>query len=153
MYKPVAAHDDLAPPEFQICKGTRRVKNGASDADGKWRDIKKDDYPIGDDIIAEEWVQTAIREGEEEIGLIKDNIEDMLYFGVADYKSQRTEKTKYMHVFACEVIDKNNFAQPDLVEGKTAERKWCDIDWFSKYGRKDHINIISVVNSCLGRRL
>ena len=59
LMKPVARHQALGAPKFQICKGTRMMKTA-----GGWTDM----MAHGGKAMAESLAATALREGIEELG-------------------------------------------------------------------------------------
>ncbi|MEI6730930.1 MAG: hypothetical protein WCL30_06685, partial [Pseudomonadota bacterium] len=68
LMKPVSEDKRLGEPRFQIAKGTRRIN-----VSGKWCDMRDDDLVYADESFHEPLIDTALREGMEEIGLKASN--------------------------------------------------------------------------------
>lgn len=142
LMKPHAEHGHPASaPEFQIAKGTRRINLG----DG-WCDMRDDDLKNADPVFYENLVDTALREGEEEIGLKRRNILTLYDAGVFSITSARRNLRKAIHVFAAEIKDEANFGS---FEAKTAEVVWMTATEYATQGRADHIRILDAVAGSL----
>lgn len=139
--KPLAENEILGSPDFQIAKGTRRIN-----ISGDWCDMREDDLIFADESFHETLIETALREGNEEIGLKADNILRLFDFGVFSFISASKGMRKPLHIFAAEMIDSNNFAS---FEATTSETGWFSAAAFEHKGRKDHVVIVKEVVSRL----
>jgi ADP-ribose pyrophosphatase YjhB (NUDIX family) len=140
--KPAAKRPDFPPPQFQLCKGTRM----AQAADGKWHDIKE-----GATIAhAEPLVQTALREGMEEVGLVLENIITLYDAGTHGFASATTGQKKEAWFFTALLRDGACFTTPDA---STAECAWMTLDEFAIAGRPDHHYILSQIESLLKEKV
>lgn len=141
--KPHAMEKELEPPTFQICKGTRMVKYTSVDGTTGWRDITSRDWHTPD--IAnhvETHIETAIREGIEEVGLKTTNVKAWYDAGLVFFRSVKTGKEKSMWLFVAEVKSRSDFDAPHAELAGTAECRWCTLDDFAKVGRPDHYEIL-----------
>jgi len=149
--KPRAAREELGAPEFQICKGTRmHYINGIG-----WRDMKEELSPTDNaepEDFRETMLESALREGREELGIDFQNIVGIFDMGAHSFTSASTGKTKQMWVFAAEVIDANDFLPAQEIADTTAQREWFSADEFSKIGRADHKPVIADINAKLMER-
>lgn len=137
--KPKPARSDLKPPEFQICKGTRMLREG-----DEWRDIKKRDlikYWNDDDL--EPLLLTALREGEEEIGLRPENITHIYDAGPTAYISATTGVAKPMHLFLGHLSSQEHFDPLNSCSHAAAAREWFTIREYQMVGREDHIRCVT----------
>ncbi|MEI7668667.1 MAG: NUDIX domain-containing protein [Pseudomonadota bacterium] len=132
--RPIAEKEILGKPEFQLAKGTRKVN--VSDS---WCDMREDDLIFADESFHEPLIETALREGNEEIGLKTENIGKLYDLGGFSFISASKGTKKPLHLFAAAIIDKNNFCE---FEKSTSETKWLRLEEFIANGRKDHILII-----------
>lgn len=134
--QPVRSRPELTPPAFQICKGTRMAQ-----MNGVWKDIKdkNDDAPAD----AEPLVVTALREGEEEIGLIPDTIKTLWDAGEVTFTSAKAGTEKRMWLFAAEMKPDCTFL-PDL-HSTTEAVRWATLAEFEAIGRADHLAIIKAM--------
>lgn len=123
-----------AAPEFQIAKGTRRINMG----DG-WCDMRDDDLINADPVFYENLIETALREGEEEIGLKRSNILRLFDIDVFSITSARRGIRKPLHVFAAEIKEPKNFG---TFESKTAEAVWMMPMQLATDVRADHVQIL-----------
>lgn len=130
-----------ALPEFQIAKGTRRINMG----DG-WCDMRDDDLLNADPVFYENLIETALREGEEEIGLRRSNVTKLFDVGVFFFVSAKRGIRKPLHVFAAEIKEPGNFG---TFESKTALTTWMKPDEFGGSARADHVSILQVVHENL----
>jgi 8-oxo-dGTP pyrophosphatase MutT (NUDIX family) len=143
--KPRAARPELAPPEFQLCKGTRKhFMDGLG-----WCDMKEGQPGEGQ---RETLLETALREGVEELGLELMNIVSVFELGPYSFQSATTKKSKQMWVFAVEVIDGSDFLDASRIEPTTAERGWMRPDVFAAEGRSDHRPVLADVHEKLVKR-
>jgi 8-oxo-dGTP pyrophosphatase MutT (NUDIX family) len=149
--KPRAAHEELGAPEFQICKGTRmHYINGIG-----WRDMKEELSPTDNaepEDFRETMLETALREGREELGIDFQNIVGIFDMGAYGFTSASTGKIKQMWVFVAEVIDANDFLSAQEIADITAERMWLNVDEFAKIGRADHKPVITDIHAKLTER-
>lgn len=74
--------------------------------------------------------QAALREGFEELGLIKDNIEELIDGGSFLGRTR---------VFLARIKNKDNFAQYHF---ETSETRWLTVKEFEEIGRHIHVPII-----------
>lgn len=140
--KPSAKRPDLPPPQFQLCKGTRMAQG----EDGKWRDIKEG----GLIAHAEPLVQTALREGMEEVGLVLENIIALYDVGVHGFASATTGQKKEAWFFTAQMSNNADFTKPDA---STEECAWMTLDEFAIAGRPDHHYILSQIESLLKEKV
>ncbi|HEU5047761.1 MAG TPA: NUDIX hydrolase [Rickettsiales bacterium] len=135
--KPLAENEVLGKPQFQIAKGTRRIN-----ISGEWCDMRLDDLHYADESFHETLLATALREGNEEIGLKQENIRSMFDLGGFTFISASKGIQKPMHLFAAEIIDTENFGH---YEATTDEVRWFTEEEFVHHGRPDHVAIIRQV--------
>lgn len=135
--KPLAENEVLGKPQFQIAKGTRRIN-----ISGEWCDMRMDDLQYADESFHETLVATALREGNEEIGLKPENIHALFDLGGFTFISASKGVQKPMHLFAAQIIDTNNFGH---YEATTAEVRWFTEEEFVHHGRPDHVAILRQV--------
>lgn len=128
-------------PEFQIAKGTRRINMG-----GGWCDMRDDDLLNADPVFYENLVDTALREGREEIGLKRSNVRRMYDIGVFSITSARKRIQKRVHVFAAYMISADDFGD---FESKTAQTEWMTMARIEAEGREDNIPILRNVHEAL----
>jgi 8-oxo-dGTP pyrophosphatase MutT (NUDIX family) len=134
-------HPGGAAPEFQIAKGTRRINMG-----GGWCDMRDDDLINADPIFCENLIDTALREGEEEIGLKRNNIVKLFDMGVFSIVSARRGFRKPIHIFAAEMNQAHDFGE---FEPKTAEVVWITSQQIKSGIRGDHVIILQSVHERL----
>lgn len=134
--KPRGKAPGLGKASFQICKGTRQYKG----KDGRWHDIRSEEAQHAE--TKETLASTALREGNEELGLILDNIAALWDLGAFCFTSATTGKPKYMWLFAAKMHDKDRFLADHEVKESTQERCWVDLDEFAVVGRQDHVYIL-----------
>lgn len=96
-------------------------------------------YPLS---AWEPLLETALREGAEEIGLRLTNINGIFALGMVEIKSAKTGDTKPMSLFAAQVISAEDFAEPHAERANTAARRWCTLDQFAELGREDHAAVL-----------
>ncbi len=141
LMKPVARHERLAPPAFQLCKGTRMTREREA-----WRDLR-DGEEAG--VEAEAVAVTALREGIEELGLRLEGIVKLLELGPYRFSSAKTGRKRHMWLFAAEMESMESF-QPDAeVAPTTAERQWLSLAEFDIVGRNDHRYILRDIEARL----
>jgi len=134
LMKPRAEEKHLSPPSFQIAKGTRRIN-----MNGSWCDMREDDLRHADPSFWEPLVGTALREGNEEVGVKASNITKLFDMGGFTFTSTTKALVKPLHMFAAEIRDKDDFAP---FEHTTAEVSWMGEDDIAKIGRADHAKIV-----------
>ncbi len=139
--KPAGKVPELGEPLFQLCKGTRMqlIK------DVGWRDIKEFSTLTGE---KETLLETALREGIEELGLVLPNIETLFDLGGFEFTSATTGKNKYMWLFAAEMKNPGDFS---TTASSTAECKWLWPQEFEVGGREDHRYIVHDIESRLSQ--
>lgn len=135
--KPFAEKEVLGMPQFQIAKGTRQIN-----ISGGWCDMREDDLRYADESFHEPLINTALREGHEEIGLQSANIRTLYDMGGFTFVSASRGIKKLMHLFAAEIIDRNDFSG---FEATTSETRWVTQEEFAGMGRPDHIAILNEV--------
>ena len=142
LMKPHAKIAGLGEPAFQLCKGTRmhHVPNVG------WRDIRESGSRMPQ---METLIQTALREGMEELGLKPDNIARLFDVGPYGFSSATTGKSKEMWLFAAEINDPDDFLAEREVAGGTAARQWLSAGEFDVVGRQDHRYILEDIESRL----
>jgi 8-oxo-dGTP pyrophosphatase MutT (NUDIX family) len=144
LMKPTAARPGMAPPKWQLCKGTRMYKSNAS---GKWKDMRPGEHP--DNAEIEMLAATALREGHEELGLLPQSISKLFDVGTYRFSSAQTGQDKHMWMFAAEVPERDVFLPASHVAATTADRRWLSIDEFKVVGRDDHLYILDSIQSKL----
>lgn len=140
--QPQAKRPELGLPPWQICKGTRMVMD---EQHGIWRDMEKEEGAevVAHRLQAEELGATALREGQEELGLIPRAIARLFDLGAFDFTSASTGKTKQLWLFGAMVPDADSSLLPmPLVAPTTAARRWYSADEFASLGRGDHVPIM-----------
>jgi hypothetical protein len=138
--QPQSSYPDLGPPEFQIAKGTRRMR-----VSGKWRDISSRDFPITDLSRAEDLLMTAMREGKEEIGLRTENIRRLFWGKRFAFASATQGFERSMMLFVVEVHHPDHFDEPDAYSAKTAARRWLTLAECQELTRPDHRAIVEAL--------
>jgi 8-oxo-dGTP pyrophosphatase MutT (NUDIX family) len=86
-------------------------------------------------------IEAAIREAEEELGLVKSNI-----ISSTLKKIWSGEKGYHMTVYMCEVRNKKNFVEPHFETGST---HWLTVDEFTENGKIWQIPIVRKARSLL----
>lgn len=133
--KPKSTISGLGEPPFQICKGTRMHLL----PDVGWRDIKENKERAQQQ---ETLLQTALREGIEELGLKLDNIRQLFDVGGYGFSSATTGRNKEMWLFAAEMKSESDFLPKAQIAPSTAECKWLSTQEFGVVGRDDHRYIL-----------
>lgn len=77
----------------------------------------------------------AIREASEELGLVPDNIQNLLFLG--NFLGRTS-------IYMAEVSNKNRFVEPHF---ETSETAWMSLAEFLASGRKLHHSIVSTADS------
>jgi hypothetical protein len=142
MMRPASKIAGLGDAPFQICKGTRMHY---SDQQG-WHDIRK---PADRLPQAETLLQTALREGIEEMGLKLANITRLIELGAYGFASVTTGRSKSMWLYAAEMIHEQDFLPADEIASSTAECRWFTLQDFVASGREDHRYILSDIDARL----
>ncbi len=83
--------------------------------------------------------EAAIREAEEELGLIRSNMKRNPYV-LMDLELTGLDDTYLMRVFACEMKSKDDFGSHGY---ETARTVWMTVDEFNRTGRKSHRPIVN----------
>ena len=135
--KPIAENEKLGKPQFQIAKGTRRIN-----INGNWCDMRADDLKFADESFYESLLDTALREGQEEIGLKPKNIKKIYDLGDFVFISASKGTKSPLHLFAAEIIDINDFSE---FEESTEETKWLSPEEFTQLSRSDHSLIMNEI--------
>jgi hypothetical protein len=135
--KPRAEAKKLGAPAFQIAKGTRRIN-----VNGDWCDMREDDLIHADESFYESLLGTALREGQEEVGLQTSNILRLFDMGGFTFVSASRKTIKPLHMFAAELANTSDFI---AFEATTAETSWMSVEEFAKVGRTDHIAIAGAI--------
>lgn len=84
--------------------------------------------------------ETALREAEEELGLVRSNLYGYWHLSKTSYKNYR------LSIFAGEVKDISNFTKPCY---ETAHTLWMTAEDFLKDGREDHRSFIEQLEGIL----
>lgn len=132
--KPVAAHPERGPAPFQLAKGTRMRRAGEG-----WVDMNEGERAGADD---ETLPQTALREGEEELGLMAGEILRLADAGEVSFTSVKTGAAKTMWLFAAEMRGEDCLLPMASVAPTTAERAWMTLLQFRALGRADHVSAV-----------
>jgi len=135
--KPRTEAKHLGPPAFQIAKGTRRININEN-----WCDMREEDLRYADESFYETLIQTALREGEEEVGLKASNIKQLFDMGSFTFVSASRGIVKPLHMFAAEIIHADDFAS---YEATTSEVRWMTMPEFKPIGRPDHTSIVEEI--------
>lgn len=145
LMKPRAEAKHLGAPSFQIAKGTRRIN-----INGDWCDMREDDLRHADPSFHEPLIDTALREGHEEVGLKASNITTLYDMGGFVFTSASRGLSKPLHMFAAAISDRADFSD---FEKSTAETRWIGPLEFSELGRPDHVKILDAILERLVRKL
>lgn len=133
-------------PSFQIAKGTRVASFGKK----SW-DMGRQEEAAPHPPRVESYLETAIREGREELGLKASNIRRMFDMGVYSVNSETTGKSKEMHLFAAELKSGANFfSRP---QPTTQEVRWFKQGEGGKLVKKSHMRILEDVSTKLDQWL
>jgi len=136
--RPEARKPDLPPPLFQLGKGTRMLCESNA-----WRDQRPEDQsPFH---AQEPLPVTALREGEEELGLQMENVQSLWDAGTYDFLSSTTGEAKNLALYLVSVHDPLAFHAPDRTYGKSAECQWLDPKKEGGLIKPDHLAIIEEV--------
>ena len=87
--------------------------------------------------------ETALREAEEELGLIRSNLKNCFDVGRSSYKNYK------LSVFAGEIEDVSKFVAPCY---ETAYTVWMTAEEFVKFGRKDHQAFVTKLEETLQKQ-
>lgn len=144
--QPVARHAHLGAPKFQICKGTRMVHvPGAPPGDATLAALADPaTAPYAETLAA-----TALREGEEEIGLKAGNIARLWDAGAFCFTSASTGLAKWLRLFVAALHDTGDFAPPSTTLAATESIEWMTVEDFMARGRSDHRPIIEALPELL----
>ncbi len=146
--KPTAARPGMPPPKWQLCKGTRMYRSNAS---GKWKDMRAGEKV--DNVDIETLALTALREGNEELGLKPETIVNLFDVGPYRFSSAHTGQDKHMWMFAAELDERDEFLPASHVAVTTADRCWLASDEFKLVGREDHLYILDEIQAKLAKIL
>lgn len=139
VFKPKPKRIELGEPNYQICKGTRMMQ-----FEGSWRDIPDTVTPAST-MPLEPLIETALREGQEELGLKLENISALHDLGSYSFTSEKTGQMKWMWLYAARMYRHRDFTADAAVAEYTESRLWSTYTQFRTLGRADHIAIISDV--------
>ncbi len=130
------------PPSFQIAKGTREATSGTKSWNtGQQKEVTP--YPLR----MESYLETAIREGREELGLKPSNIRRMFDLGVYSVNSETTGKPKEMRLFAAELKSPDTyFIRP---QPTTQDVRWFEQGEGMALVKKSHMRIVQDVGAKL----
>lgn len=152
LMKPVAARVELGPPPFQICKGTRLCSFHENNGDAVVMDMtalfKK---TVMGEVAYEPVLETALREGQEEIGLRYDNIEKLFDAGVVHFVSVKNHSRKPMYLFAAQVKQAHVFDTPSITDAATDATAWLTLKDYAAIGRPDHYEVLAWLEEKLKR--
>lgn len=139
--KPRSTAPELGIPPFQVCKGTRmhRVPGVG------WCDMRQGMHAADMETL----IETALREGIEELGLELENIAGIYDMGAFGFSSATTGKPKQMWLFAAEMMDENDFLHDREVALTTEDRRWFTAQEFAAHGREDHRYILKEMETRL----
>lgn len=140
LMRPVASKPHLPPPEWQICKGTRLVRLHAGGQDKPWEDMEDGVDYTNKRYNKESVLDCAIREGNEEIGLINNNIKKIYNLSLCSFSSASSGKAKWMHLFAVTVVNPECWGVLDAAT--TAACEWIALENMEAIARKDHFDLI-----------
>lgn len=84
--------------------------------------------------------ETALREAEEELGLVRSNVHGCWHLCKLSYKNYK------LSIFAGEVKDVSNFVTPCY---ETEYTVWMTAEQFLKEGREDHYSIVEKLERTL----
>lgn len=132
--RPQGVFPSLGRPPLQICKGTRMrlVRKGSRQV---WEDMRG--TAAGEVLAVESLAETALREGEEEIGLNPEAIRKLFDLGTAGFVSATSGQKKAMRLFAAELA-LSEALPPGRLPPSTEEITWCTPAEFALTGREDH---------------
>ena len=99
--------------------------------------ISKGHVEDGEDIK-----EAALREAEEELGLIRANVKSSFKAWVGQLSGMDAQYT--LTVYSGEVTSQSDFNTPHF---ETKETVWMTLDQFKKHGRKSHIPIVEHIYS------
>lgn len=139
--QPRGAKPELGPPPWQLCKGTRMQR-----VDGHWRDMQPGEL-AGEH--AETLEQTALREAEEELGLMQSLILRMYDLGRREIISASTGEAKPLWLFGAEMQAEEPLLSP---QASTQARQWMGLADFQARGRADHVVMLTQVIGVLAAR-
>jgi 8-oxo-dGTP pyrophosphatase MutT (NUDIX family) len=132
-------------PKDQIAKGGRLVLH-----DGEWKDLRDRDAQALSGLTLEPVIETAMREGREELGLLPDNVIGLYDLGPASFRSERKKRESWMHLFAAHVASRTDFE--DVLKQKkppVSRVRWLTLAEFRQEGREDHIPLIEALDAAL----
>jgi hypothetical protein len=142
MMRPASKIAGLGDAPFQICKGTRMHFS----KEHGWHDIRK---PADRLPKVETLLQTALREGIEEMGLKLSNVIRIIELGGYGFASVTTGRSKSMWLYAAEIKDEKDFLPANEIASTTAECRWFELSEFTAIGREDHRYILSDIDAKL----
>lgn len=133
-------------PSFQIAKGTRVTSFGSKSWD-MGRQEERTPFPPR----VETYLETAIREGREELGLKASNIKRMFDLGVYSVNSETSGQSKEMRLFAAELKSPNTFfSRP---QPTTQQVQWFRKNEGNSHVKKSHMRIVEDAGAKLGQWL
>lgn len=143
LLRPVARKKHKTPPAFQIGKGTRMQL-----PEGKliWKDVEDGDEPEKGATL-ETLAETALREAEEELGLVLPDDAVLWDMGTLPFSSISSGKTKWMRLFAVRLDHADANLEQDLTHHGTEEVAWIHVDETDDETRvrADHAKLIEKV--------
>ncbi len=153
LFKPSEMMPEKGDPGFQICKGTREIKNPST---GEWEDYRssKKLSQYGAESL-EPVIVTALREGIEEVGLRLDDIVEVTEWGQAAFESASTGALKTMWLFPVGLMGDCEFDEPCDEHANTVAREWFnlkDTEQATKI-RPDHLAILRQIDAELSKQL
>lgn len=140
---PKSLKPELGPAEWQIAKGGRRVWRAGQG----WVDT---DTAGAAGESLEPVLEAALREGEEELGLKRDNIKRLWDAGVCAFTSAQSGTPKYMYLFVAGVKDPLDFLAPHQLDAKTESVAWMGVRECAGAARADHFALLERIDHALG---
>lgn len=91
-------------------------------------------------------METALREAQEELGLLESNLKGDIKL-VAEEQVRLRSGTYFLSVYAVEVNNRRDFG---MWEDETEFTQWMTLAEFKEYGRKDHYKYLELIEHNIG---
>lgn len=130
LMRPRGEKPELGAPPLQMAKGTRMWLGPHG-----WVDMRSE---VPADALLEPLSETALREGEEELGLVKANVVLLKDCGIQIFRSATTGEEKPLAMFTCTLKNLDLWDKPAET---TAESRWVGEAEMGLV-RPDHAEII-----------